>query len=145
MSATLARRYFVRGHAELSRAENEAASESFRASMDLMPGFVSARIGYAVALARMGDVPRAAQALRAGLGRSGSPSAQASMLLCMGDVLTVGGDFFGAEDAYRQVAEMRPGDRAAAAGLARVYAKLGRYGDAFSQIAGVAVARASTK
>jgi thioredoxin-like negative regulator of GroEL len=135
MSATLARRYFVRGHHELSRAENEAASESFRAAIDLHPSFVSARIGYAVALARMGDVPRAAQALRAGLGRPASVNAHAAMLLCMGDVLTVGGDFFGAEDAYRQVSEMRPGDLGAAAGMARVYAKLGRYADAFRQLA----------
>jgi Flp pilus assembly protein TadD len=47
----------------------------------------------------------------------------------------VGGDFFGAEDAYRQVAELRPGEPAAAAGLARVYAKLGRYKDAFDSLA----------
>jgi Flp pilus assembly protein TadD len=135
MSITLARRYFVRGHQELSRAEHEAASESFRAAVDLHPTFVSARIGYAVALTRMGDVPRAAQVLRAGLGRPASANSRVALLLTMGDVLIVGGDFFGAEDAYRQVNELRAGDPAAAAGLARVYAKLGRYKDAFDSLA----------
>lgn len=134
MSATLARRYFVRGHQELSRAENEAAAESFRAAVDLSPAFASARIGYAVALARIGDVPRAAQVLRAGLGRPASTNARVSMFLTMGDVLCLGGDFFGAEDAYRQAAELRPGEPAAAAGLARVYAKLGRYKDSFEHL-----------
>ena len=131
MSAALARRYFVRGNVELGRGENEAASESFRAAIDLHPTFMSARIAYAAALARMGDIPRAAQALRAGLGRAASEKARVALLLTMGDVFTAGGDFFAAEDAYRQVLEVSAGEPAALAGLARVYAKLGRYGDAF--------------
>jgi len=134
MSASLARRYFVRGHTELGRAENEAASESFRAAIDLHPTFMSARIGYAVALARMGDIPRAAQALRAGLGRPASERSRVALLVTMGDVLTAGGDFFAAEDAYRQVLELSPNETAALAGIARVYAKLGRYGDAFTSL-----------
>src|SRR5688572_26928420 len=134
MSASLARRYFVRGHTELGRAENEAASESFRAAIDLHPTFMSARIGYADALARMGDIPRAAQALRAGLGRPASERSRVALLVTMGDVLTAGGDFFAAEDAYRQVLELSPNETAALAGIARVYAKLGRYGDAFTSL-----------
>ncbi len=141
MSATLARRYFVRGHGELARGEHEAASESFRAAVDLHPQFASARIGFAVALARLGDVPRATQALRAGLGRPSGAAARMAMLLSMGDVLVLGGDFFGAEDAYRQAAELRPGDPAPAAGLARVYARLGRYKDSFEQLLAGARAR----
>jgi tetratricopeptide (TPR) repeat protein len=134
MSAALARRYFVRGNTELSRAENEAASESFRAAIDLHPGFMSARIGYAVALARMGDIPRAAQALRAGLGRPTTERARVALLLTMGDVLSAGGDFFAAEDAYRQVLEVSANEPAALAGIARVYAKLGRYADSFTAL-----------
>ena len=62
--STLARRYFVRAHAELGRGEYEAAAESFRAAMDMAPAFLSARLGYAAALVRLGDTPRAAQVLR---------------------------------------------------------------------------------
>src|SRR5262252_2893593 len=104
MSATLARRYFVRAHAELGRGEYEAAAESFRASMDLAPGFLSARLGYAAALVRLGDTPRAAQVLRAGVARTTAPKSRVVLLQTLGDVLIAGGDFFGAEDSYRQVA-----------------------------------------
>jgi tetratricopeptide (TPR) repeat protein len=134
MSAVLARRYYVRGQGELGRGENEVAAESFRAALDLYPPFVSARIAYAVALVRLGDPPRAAQALRAGMGRPIPPRSRAAILQTLGDVLVAGGDFLGAEDSYRQVQELFPADPAPAAGLARVAAKLGRYGAAFSAL-----------
>ena len=140
MSAILARRYLLRGQGELGRGENEVAIESFRAALDLMPSFVSARIAYAVALVRVGDPPRAAQALRAGLGRPNPPRARAAILQTLGDVLVAGGDFLGGEDAYRQVQEIVPNDPAPAAGLARVAAKLGRYKDSFAAL--LVVARA---
>jgi Flp pilus assembly protein TadD len=53
----------------------------------------------------------------------------------LGDVLTAGGDFFGAEDAFRQASEHSGYEQRAAAGLARVYGKLGRYAEAFAQLA----------
>src|SRR5262249_52790644 len=104
----MARRYFVRAHAELGRGEVEAAAESFRAAMDLSATFLSARLGYAAALVRLGDTPRAAQVLRAGVGRATSDRARAALLQMLGDVLVAGGDFFGAEDAYRQVSDLAP-------------------------------------
>jgi tetratricopeptide (TPR) repeat protein len=132
--STLARRYFVRAHAELGRGEHEAAAESFRAAMDLVPAWVSARLGYASALVRLGDMPRAAQVLRAGLARTAQDHARARLLSQLGDVLIAGGDFFGAEDAYRQVAEIAPDSGAPSAGLARVHAKLGRYPESFAAL-----------
>lgn len=134
MSATVARRYFVRAHGELARGEYEAASESFRASMDMAPAFLSARLGYAAALVRLGDTPRSAQVLRAGLARTTAERGRAALLQMLGDVLVAGGDFFGAEDAYRQVADIAPASPAPSAGLARVHAKLGRYGDSFAAL-----------
>src|SRR5215467_14909761 len=122
MSATVARRYFVRAHGELGRGEYEAAAESFRAAMDMAPAFLSARLGYAAALVRLGDTPRAAQVLRAGMARTSSDRGRAALLQMLGDVLVAGGDFFGAEDAYRQVAEIVPDAAAPNAGLARVHA-----------------------
>ena len=129
MSA-VARRYYVRGRAALGRGDLEAALEALRAAIDLVPTFSSARCGYAVALARFGDCPRAAQSLRAGLARPATRVARAAMWATLGDVLTLGGDFLGAEDALRQ-AEAEPGfEVRAASGLARVYGKLGRYPEA---------------
>jgi tetratricopeptide (TPR) repeat protein len=133
MSA-VARRYYERGRKALDRGDLDAAIESFRSAMDMAPAFSSARLGYAIALTRLGDCPRAAQALRAGLGRQLTPVAQAALWATLGDVLTASGDFYGAEDAFRQAA-IAPGFEArAAAGLVRVYAKLGRYRDAVAQL-----------
>ena len=134
MSATVARRYFVRAHGELGRGEYEAAAESFRAAMDMAPAFLSARLGYAAALVRLGDTPRSAQVLRAGLARTAAERGRAALLQMLGDVLVAGGDFFGVEDAYRQVADIAPNSPAPSAGLARVHAKLGRYGDSFAAL-----------
>jgi tetratricopeptide (TPR) repeat protein len=144
MSATIARRYFVRAHGELARGEYEAAAESFRAAMDLVPTFLSARLGYAGALVRLGDTPRASQVLRAGLARVTGNRGRALLLQTLGDVLVAGGDFFGAEDAYRQVAEIAPSSPGPAAGLARVHAKLGRYEDSFKALLTAATAAKSS-
>jgi tetratricopeptide (TPR) repeat protein len=134
MSAAMARRYFVRGQSEMQRGEHEAATESFRAAVDIAPGFTSARLAYAAALSRLGDMPRAAQALRAGVPRAVTDRQRAALLQTLGDVLVAGGDFFGAEDAYRQVAELYPNDPAPAAGMARVHAKLGRHAESFAAL-----------
>jgi Flp pilus assembly protein TadD len=142
--STIARRYFIRAHAELGRGEYEAAAESFRASMDMAPAFLSARLGYAAALVRLGDTPRASQVLRAGLARTTSERGRAALLQMLGDVLIAGGDFFGAEDAYRQVTDLTSSAAAPHAGLARVHAKLGRYGDSFAALLAAARAQDST-
>ena len=109
--------------------------------MDLVPTFLSARLGYASSLVRLGDTPRAAQVLRAGIARTTTPRGRAALFQMLGDVLIAGGDFFGAEDAYRQVVELAPESPGPQAGLARVHAKLGRYGDSFTSL--LAAARAS--
>jgi tetratricopeptide (TPR) repeat protein len=135
VSAATARRYYVRGNTEMGRGEYEAAAESFRAAMDLHPGFVSARLSYAVALGRGGDNPRAAQVLRAGLAREERPRPRAMLFLSLGDVLVAGGDFQGAEDAFKQAKELVPaGLPAADAGLAKVHARLGRYAESFGAL-----------
>jgi tetratricopeptide (TPR) repeat protein len=132
--SSVARRYYERGRAALDVNDLESAQESLRAALDLAPQFGNARVAYAVALAKAGDAPRGAQVLRAGLGRASSPISAAAMYATLGDVLTLGGDFFGAEEAF-QTAARTPGFEArAAAGLARVYAKLGRYADMAAQL-----------
>jgi tetratricopeptide (TPR) repeat protein len=133
MSA-VARRYYVRGRAALERADLEAALEALKAAVELVPTFSSARCAYAVALARFGDCPRAAQTLRAGLARPATSVARAAMWATLGDVLTLGGDFLGAEDAFRQAAAEPGFEARAASGLARVYGKLGRYPEALSHL-----------
>lgn len=133
MSA-VARRYYVRGRDALDKADYEGAIEALSSAIDLVPGFSSARVAYAVALARFGDCPRAAQTLRAGLARPATAVAAASMWATLGDVLTAGGDFPGAEDAFRQAATCDQFQARAAAGLARVYGKLGRYDESFAEL-----------
>ena len=144
--SVVARRYYGRGRAALDRGDIDGALEALRAALDLAPYFSSARIAYAVALARMGDCPRAAQTVRAGLGARASAVARAAMWATLGDVLTTGGDFFGAEDAFRQAAATHPDFAArAASGLTRVYAKLGRYQDAIAQLRVAAAALAAAE
>jgi predicted negative regulator of RcsB-dependent stress response len=56
------------------------------------------------------------------------------MLLCaLGDVLTAGGDFPGADEAYAQAAQI-PGRNPLSARLARLRAKTGKYDDAFAAL-----------
>lgn len=132
--STVARRYHERGMNALATGDLGAAQENLRAAVDLAPGFGNARVAYAVALARGGDTPRAAQILRAGVGRATSAVSTAALWATLGDVLTLGGDFFGAEDAFRQAAAHPDFAVRAASGLARVYFKLGRPKDAVAQL-----------
>jgi tetratricopeptide (TPR) repeat protein len=133
MSA-VARRYYERGRLALQSNDLESAQESLRAALDLAPSFGNARVAYAVALARANDCPRAAQLLRAGLSRASSPISAAAMQATLGDVLTLGGDFFGAEDAFNAAAQVPGFEVRAASGLARVYSRLGRYRDMAIQL-----------
>jgi lipopolysaccharide biosynthesis regulator YciM len=57
------------------------------------------------------------------------------MWAALGDILTLGGDFMGAEDAFRQAEQHPDFAGRAAAGLARTYAKLGRYPESFQYLA----------
>jgi len=133
MSA-VARRYYERGRAALAADDLESAQEALRAALDLAPGFGNARVAYAVALARANDTPRAAAVLRTGLPRATSAISAAAMQATLGDVLTMGGDLFGAEDAF-QAAASTPGFEArVASGLARVYARLGRFREMAAQL-----------
>jgi len=139
MSA-VARRYYERGRAALDTGDLESAQEALRAAIDLAPSFGNARVAYAVALARAGDCPRAAQLLRAGIPRASSPISAAAMYATLGDVLTLGGDFYGAEEAFQQAAQVPGFEARVASGLARVYAKLGRYADMAAQLRRAATA-----
>ncbi len=132
--SSVARRYYERGRVSLETGDLESAQEALRAALDLAPAFGNARVAYAVSMARAGDCPRAAAVLRAGLGRASSPISAAAMHATLGDVLTLGGDFFGAEEAF-VTARQTPGfEVRAAAGLARVYARLGRFRDMAEQL-----------
>lgn len=132
--STVARRYYDRGLKAIRDNNLEGAQENLRAAVDLAPTFGNARVAYAVALAKASDCPRAGQILRAGLARASSPVSAAAMWATLGDVLTMGGDFLSAEEAFRQIAPV-PGFAArAASGLARVYFKLGRYADAVAEL-----------
>ncbi len=133
MSAA-ARRYFVRGQQALGEGDLETAMERLKSAIDLAPAFANARIAYAVALARYGDCPRAAQTLRSGLGQAASPVTQAALWATLGDVLTQSGDFPGAQQAFEQASGHSSFEARAAAGMGRVYAKTGRYVDAFVQL-----------
>ena len=128
MSA-VARRYYERGKAALDNNELETAQEALRAALDLAPGFGNARCAYAVALAKAGDCPRAATVLRAGIPRATSSISAAAMYATLGDVCVLGGDFFGAEEAFNQAGQTPGFEARVAAGLARVHARLGRYRD----------------
>lgn len=132
MSATVARRYFVRGRQQLRAGDLDAASQSFTGAVELMPAFVEARVGAALTIVRS-DPPRAAQLLRTGL-RTATRANERRMLLCaLGDVLTAGGDFPGADEAYAQAAQI-PGRNPLNARLARLRAKTGNYADAFAAL-----------
>ena len=133
MSAA-ARRYYERGRAALDTGDLESAQEALRSALDLAPHFGNARVAYAVALAKAGDCPRAATVLRAGLPRATSSISSAAMYATLGDVLTLGGDFYGAEDAFNTAAQTPGFEARVASGLARVYARLGRYRDMAAQL-----------
>jgi uncharacterized protein HemY len=139
--SSVARRYYERGRQALDNNDLESAQEALRAALDLAPNFGNARVAYAVALAKAGDCPRAAQVLRAGLGRASSPISAAAMNATLGDVLVLGGDFFGAEQAFEAAARTPGFAVRVASGLARVYARLGRYNDMAAQLKAAARSR----
>jgi hypothetical protein len=56
------------------------------------------------------------------------------MLVALGDLLTAGGDFVGADEAYAEAAQL-PGRHPLAARLARLRAKTGRFAEALATIA----------
>ena len=130
----VARRYYERGRHALDTGDLETAQESLRAAIDLAPTFGDARVAYAVALAKAGDCPRAQAVLRAGIGHASSPISAAAMWATLGDVLTLGGDFFGAEEAFQHAATTPGFEVRTASGLARVYARLGRFADMAAQL-----------
>ena len=132
--STVARRYYDRGVKAIANGDLESAQENLRAAVDLAPGFGNARVAYAIALAKAGDAPRAAQVIRSGLGRATSPISAAAMNATLGDVLTLGGDFFGAEEAFRAAGAVKGFEARSASGLARVYFKLGRTADAVTEL-----------
>lgn len=130
----VARRYYERGMTALANNDVQLAVEQLQAAIDLAPMFGNARVAFAVALARHGDCPRASAVLRNGLQRASSPVSAAAMQATLGDVLTMGGDFFGAEEAFRVAGEQPGFEARAASGLARVYGRLGRYADSIAQL-----------
>jgi len=132
--SSVARRYYERGKQALDTGDLESAQESLRAALELAPNFGNARVAYAVALAKAGDCPRAQTILRAGLGRASSKISAAAMLATLGDVLVMGGDFFGAEEAFQQAGQTPGFEARVASGLARVYARLGRFADMATQL-----------
>ena len=140
MSA-IARRYYERGKQALDTGDLETAQQQLSSALQLAPNFGNAVCAYAVALAKAGDCPRAATILRSGIPRASSRISQAAMYATLGDVLCLGGDFFGAEQAFGQ-AKQTPGFEArVASGLARVYSRLGRYRDMAQQLARAAAVK----
>jgi tetratricopeptide (TPR) repeat protein len=142
MSA-VARRYYDRGKKALDGGDLDTALESLRAAVELAPGFTTARLAYAVALARCNDGPRAALVARAGLGRATSAIARGALLATLGEILTMTGDFAGAEEALHQASGMPGFEVRAAAGLTRVYARQRRLPEAVAQLKAAAQASAA--
>jgi hypothetical protein len=64
------------------------------------------------------------------------------MYATLGDVLVLGGDFFAAEEAFQTAAQTPGFEARVAAGLARVYARLGRFADMAAQLRLAATAKA---
>jgi uncharacterized protein HemY len=67
--------------------------------------------------------------LRAGIPRATSPITAAALYATLGDVCVIGGDFFGAEEAFNMAAQTPGFEIRVASGLARVQARLGRFRD----------------
>ena len=139
MSAAVARRYFVRGREKLRRGELDAATEEFAAAVELHPGFIAARVGYALTLSRT-DPPRAANLLRQGLARATRPGERGPLLAALGDVLLAGYDFPGAEAAYAEASGLPGAPKRLPDRLARLRAKTRKFPEAFREM--LAAARA---
>ncbi len=122
-----ARRYYERGKQALDAGDLETAQQQLASALQLAPQFGNAICAYAVALAKAGDCPRAAAVLRSGVPRASSPISAAAMHATLGDVLVLGGDYFGAEDAYTAAGRTPGFEARCASGMARVHARLGRY------------------
>jgi tetratricopeptide (TPR) repeat protein len=131
VSAPVARRYFVRAREQLRRGDVEAACEAFGAALELVPGFVEARVGYALTLART-DPPRASQSLRVGLTRAARQSERRQLLCALGDVLLSSGDYLGAESAYEEATQL--GATTLHDRLGRLRAKTGRFAEALAEM-----------
>jgi thioredoxin-like negative regulator of GroEL len=136
-----ARRYYERGKQALDTGDLETAQQQLASALQLAPSFGNAICAYAVALAKAGDCPRAASVLRSGIARATSRVSAAAMHATLGDVLVLGGDFFGAEDAFNAAAQTPGFEARVASGLARVYARLGRYRDMAQQLARAAAVK----
>lgn len=142
MSATIARRYYLRGVDELRRGELDDACQDLLAAVQLVPSFYEARIAYATALLRLKDPPRASQTLRAGLHYAQTGPSRAALCRALGDALVSAGDFPAAEQAF---AESRASNAQDSADLhdrvARLRARTGRFDEAFTEL--LAAARLS--
>ncbi len=132
--SSAARRYYGRGQKALASGDLEVAMETLKSALDLAPAFADARIAYGIALARYGDCPREDQTLRRGISHQASPVTQAALWATLGDILTKSGDFPGAQQAFENAASHPDFGARAAAGLARVHAKMGRYLEAFNEL-----------
>ncbi len=130
-----ARRYYERGKQALDAGDLDTAQQQLSSALQLAPHYGNAICAYAVALAKAGDCPRAAAVLRGGIPRASSRVSAAAMNATLGDVLVLGGDFFGAEDAFNAAAQTPGFEARVASGLARVYSRLGRYRDMAQQLA----------
>lgn len=124
-----ARRYYERGKQALDTGDLETAQQQLSSALQLAPNFGNAVVAYAVALAKAGDCPRAQSVLRSGIPRATSRVSAAAMYATLGDVLVMGGDFLGAEEAFNTAGQTPGFEARVASGLARVYARLGRYRD----------------
>ncbi len=133
--STAARRYYLRGRAALERGNADTAIESLAAAVELAPSFTSARCAFAIALARVGRGDQASAVLRVGLVQARTASERALLWSTLGDVLTVIGELAAAEEAFERAASTPGYEARAAAGRARVCAKLGRYRDAAEHLA----------
>lgn len=136
MSA-VARRYYKRGLESLKAGDHEAAIDPLSSAVDLCPTFTAARVALATALGRFGDYPRASQVCRAGITRPAPGASRALLWSTLGDLLAQSGDFPAAEEAYQHAEADLSFRKRAAAGRARMHAKLGRYQDAFAELAKV--------
>jgi len=122
-----ARRYYERGKQALEGGDLETAQQQLSSALQLAPNFGNAVVAYAIALAKAGDCPRAQSVLRGGIGRASTRVSAAAMYATLGDVLVLGGDFLGAEQAFNTAAQTPGFEARVASGLARVYARMGRY------------------
>jgi predicted Zn-dependent protease len=135
MSTLIARRYYTRGVGELHKGDLDDACQDLQAAVQLYPAFYEARIAYATALMRLKDAPRAIQTLRAGLHYAQSGPARSLLCRVLGDALTAGGDFPGAEQAFAESKAQSPSDSADLHDrLARLRARTGRFDEAFTEL-----------